>query len=82
VVHILAVVLIVFFIQALLLGFAHWEGNRWHLKTGVAGLFALAIFAAWAFGFALSCLGRTYSYSGFTALLFTANFIPACFLVY
>lgn len=70
------------FVQAIIIGFAHWEGNKWQMKWGIAILFAIAVGTAWAFAFALSCLGKTYSYTGYTALLFTLNFIAVCFLTY
>jgi hypothetical protein len=80
--HVLAVVLSILFIHAVIVGFAHWEGNKWHLKFGIAFIFGIAIAACWFFAFILSCLIDYYSFHSYTALLFTANFIPICYLVY
>lgn len=78
----LAVCLMILFIVCLIIGFTHWQGNKWYLKRGVAAILGVAILAAFCFAFAVSCLGKTYSYSGFSAIMLTANFIPACFLIY
>ena len=81
-VTVLAVCLLIFFIVCLIIGFAHWQGNKWHLKRGIAAIFSLAILACLVFAFAVSVLGKTYSFSGFSAIILTVNFIPACFLVF
>ena len=52
------------------------------MKTGVIILFGIAFVIAWAFAFAISCLGQTYSFTAFSATVFAINFIPICFLVH
>ena len=82
IVHVLAVWLLILFISSAIIGFTHWRANKWRMKTGIMCLFGFALFIAWAFGFSISCLGKTYSFTGYTAMLFTLNFVPVCFIIY
>jgi len=66
----------------MIIGFTHWQSNKWYLKAGVAAIFGLALIFCVTFAFAVSCLGTTYSHSGASAIIFSVNFIPACFLAF
>ena len=61
-IRILAVFLSIFFITLVIIGFTHWEGNKWYMQRGTLAVFGIAVLSAWAFAFAVSVIGETYSF--------------------
>ena len=74
--------LTILFSTATLLAFSAWYGSKWYLGKIVAGLLIVAMLAGWLFVIVTILMPTNFSFSGTSAILFSANFLPACYIVH
>ena len=74
--------LTVLFSTAILLAFSSWYGSKWYFGKIVGALLVVAVLAGWAFVFVSTLIPKNFSFSGASAFLFSANFLPACYIVH
>ena len=77
-----AIFLMLMFSTFILLGALIWYGNKWYVSNVVIVFFALGAFSAWLFTLTVSLTNDNYTYSGVSAIIFSTNFLPACYILY
>ena len=76
------VILTILFSSSILLAFSSWYGSKWYLGRIVSTLLAFAVLAGWVFVLVTTLVPANFSFSGTSAILFSANFLPACYIVH
>ena len=74
--------LTILFSTSILLAFSAWFGSKWYFGKIVGALLAVAVLAGWVFVLVSSLIPKNFSFSGASAILFSANFLPACYIVH
>lgn len=82
IVNAVGVILMVLFSYTALLGVSQWYGAQWDLSRLSKVFLAIAGICGYFFALTVTVFPKTYSFSGATATLFSANFLPACYLVH
>ena len=74
--------LTILFSTAVLLSFSAWYGSKWYMSRVVGALMGIAVLSGWLFALVTIFLGSNFSFTGTSATLLSANFLPACYIVY
>ena len=74
--------LTILFSTAILLAFSAWYGSKWYFGKIVGILLIVAMLAGWTFVLVTTLIPSNFSFSGTSAILFSANFLPACYIVH
>ena len=76
------VILTILFSTSILLAFSSWYGSKWYFGRVVGFLLGFAVLAGWIFVLVTTLIPANFSFSGTSAILFSANFLPACYIVH
>ena len=76
------VTLTILFSSSILLAFSSWYGSKWYFGRIVGTLLAFAVLSGWIFVLVTTLVPANFSFSGTSAILFSANFLPACYIVH
>lgn len=74
--------LTILFSTSTLLAFSQWYGTKWSFNRIAGILLIIATLAGWVFVALTIFLPSNFSYSGTSAILLSANFLPACYIIH
>jgi hypothetical protein len=74
--------LTILFSTAILLAFSQWYGTKWSFNRIVGILLIVATLSGWVFVALTIIIPENFSFSGTSAILLSANFLPACYIIH